>query len=762
MRPRFVVLGCLLALLASGALASSALAQTEPTRKTLRTWSYVGPGAELAGAKISLIDRTGRVIARGTTTRRGTWTFDVSNRSSVRMPLTIRTSGGRARGVAFTGQLRARAFVIGPASPIVDVSLVSTAASMMATSRAGYDRALRKARRSLGLHPDSLPRHLRVNDREVGYVPLMRLAKRKGGFDALAAYVADMARAGTRISGLRPARRARGAAPRQSSTTSAMCGVPTPSGGSTTSDEVITDVVDIGAGALMKAAGLPTNAAAGVAGMALAPLGIQTNPEEAQLTQIEADLTCISRQISALYQQMQALQFATDLAGATACSSGIDGTNGFPGYEYLLANRGQYPVNSSNTSLTIDYLPAWQSITNACGAAINNMLFGTSGGQASTWQQLVKNTQGSAKWLGQAQVQALQTFLAYWGSMLYQQFILTNEFANYYGTFEAAQQASGAATSGGKAQVGSNGQVLCADGSTATTSSYCVWSNNIAKAYPADLYSDEVGIVSTGAAVNAIPGGMVAPNPFATTYASGMASTVTALHAPQTAGNAPTAMNPGWFYNYFLNFTPYTGKATNQLKLYTSGGAQVCLFYLAKSCPLSKVNSTDFYTSSITWFNKLGLNPQKLGSAQQLYNNPQATNRTGVEWSEVSSALGSNGPTGQTPAQAFYAGINQQGALKQITSGEMVYMTDDTSNYFIGLVESGTSVDVGWAGVLGDSNTKTTWFTSPSTLPSTPVFAFLTQRSWWGGAATAATYVPPAPPTPSNPGVSGGGGPQTG
>ena len=64
----------------------------------LRTWSYVGPRAELGRGKVSVRDRAGCVLVRGRTNRQGTFTAALPHRRSLRMPLTVVVRDGRAAG----------------------------------------------------------------------------------------------------------------------------------------------------------------------------------------------------------------------------------------------------------------------------------------------------------------------------------------------------------------------------------------------------------------------------------------------------------------------------------------------------------------------------------------------------------------------------------------------------------------------------------------------------------------------------------------
>ena len=761
-----IIIGAIaaLALIALMPLQAQAAARGS-SGPTLRTWSYVGPGADLSGARVVLRDRDGRLLASGRTTR-GTYTFTLRSRAGLKFPLSVSTSGGTAAGTPFRGSLTARVFDVGPRYAVVQNSLISSAASRMDGSgtRHGYSQSVSRVRRTLGITKGSLPDVLRLRNSDVGYPQLMRAAARAGGFDALVDLVAYRAARRERVRGLRPrsaeasyapARRpARGGkAANQTAPSTTQCSPATPTSGSTSST-IIADMATIGVGGLMEYAGVPTTATEGITGMLLAPIGLSgSTVSQADVTAVLNALGCLSAQLNYLSAQVAQVQLSLDISGATSCSNAISGTNGYPGYEYLVQNAGQDPINSSNSSLTGQYLPAWNTVATTCGAAINNMLFGTAGGQRGAWQQLNLNTQSGVQWYTQEQAQDLQTFLAYWGTLLYQQFILSNEYQNYYGYFEAAEGAAGATTL-------SNGTTVCDSGSTSTTSTYCVWQNNIGAAYPGDLYSDEIGIISSGLGVNASPGGMVAPPPIAST------APLYTLRDSSTGANlsySPTAMNMAWWYNYYLNFTGYNPSkgGSNELKFVATGGQPSCIENAVGNCPPSGVSLTNWSQASVNAFNAQGINPKGYGSAVQTYWNPQALGRTPVTSSQV-SALKSAGPGGQSATQVFYNAVNQTPSSAQspaptpawssISSSQVAYWTADSSSWiqiwaevsFYFGIEISVGAPLGSTSGAAPNNKNNE---DQNDLGQTPVFAMLSGRTWWPGSAQAASYVPPAPPT---------------
>ena len=786
----------MLLLPAMGTAASSGAAS-----ETLRTRSYVGPRAELAGATIVLRDRDGAVLATGRTGYHGTHRFRVRNAKGLKFPLSITTSGGRAAGKPFTGTLEARVFGVGLDYAVVQNSLVSTAASHIAGSetRRGYARAVNRVRRSLGIRRGSLPEVLRLRNGDVGYRQLMRASSRAGGFDALAAYVAERAARGKRVGGLRPksamhsaapgqvsARRVKSANQASTSPNTAICDLGVPS--DSTSSEVITDVGAIGINGLMLYAGIPDVASSSITGMLLAPIGedADASVQQGNAAAVNGALTCLSEQLNYLSGQIAAVQLSVDVSAATGCSNTIAGPYGYQAYDDLVAAAAPapptdsttpaappIPISAANTELPT-YLPTWGGLAaNPCGSAINDMLWGTSGMQAGAWQQLNKNTQAGVQWYTQAQVQDLQTFLSYWGTQLYWQFILLNEYYNYggipslggqgpgHGLFAVAQNAAGATTN-------SSGAPVCTAGSANNTPTFCVWQNNIASAYPPDLYSDEIAIISSGLAVNASPGGLVAPQPI-TPSAANVAYADTNKLANQSY--SPTAMNLGWWYNYFLNYTSGITQTydTNTLKFLSTGGQPFCVKDNVGWCPPG-VELPNWSQLSVNAFNAQGVNPNSYGSAIQTYWNPQAVGRSMVTSSQL-GALSTAGPGGQSAATVFYNAINQTpssssspaptAAWGSITADEATYWAADNSS------SSAIAINLDWidrqwyfnfslAGPVGAQlNNKTFVYDDIGDLQTTPMIGLLSGRSWWptsswptSGSAGASTYVPPPPPTP--------------
>lgn len=733
----------------------------------LRTWSYLGPRAELGRGRVSVRDRKGCVLLRGRTNRQGTFTAALPHARSLRLPLTVVVRDGRAAGRGFSGTMRARVFAVGGSKPITQVGLVSTAASHMAKKQRSYSRAVKKVRRTLRIGAGSLSDALRLRNSDVGYRQLARHIRRtNGGFDAFAAKVARKATKGVRVRGLKPTsatasgprRKAQSATAAGTAPSTSVCSAPLPSNGST-SDEVITDMATLGVSALLTYAGAkPTSSAASsITGMLLAPLGAQSTNTitEESIQAVSQQLTCLSEQINYLSAQVAELQFTVDVDTATSCASAV--TSAYNDYTYLVNNASQYPLNSQNTSLLAD-LPLWDDLNDTCGADVNDMLFGTSGGQLSAWQQLNENYSSGASWYTQSEVQALQTFLAYWGTILYEQFILTNEYYNYYGDWESAAANAGGTNPSGDSPV-------CSAGSGSDTPTFCVWQNNIGAAYPGQLFSDEIGMIDSGFSVNAFPGGMVAPDPIQTS--SGTAVGIADTSSDANEKFTPTAMNGAWWYNYFLNFVSYSNQS--------GGGSPATKFEMDGTVDCSGsgcfptgalTKAPDWSTQTVDKFNGQGTNPNDYGSAVQTFWNPQSTSRIPVNSAQI-TALSQAGPDGQSASEFLYEALNQTpspypssyqsgGAWTQYDESDATFWTSDTSSFvqvainvadndYIWTYKTELSVDAPLGNTAGyDEKSNDNVVTD---LPDTPIFGFLLGRTWWPGASSATTYQPPAPPT---------------
>lgn len=775
--------------------------------KLVRAWAYVGPRGYLGGATVTLRDGTGKVVATGKTSDRGYVDFDMKGKS-FQLPLTATTSGGsisalvlgkQVLAVPFKGELKARVFDPTTRGPITRLDLISTAAFELAergaagapVSKRDHDRATARVRTALGISKVTPENVLQYRNSDVGFRQMMIVAKRQGGFDGLVSHVAAMALAGKRVQGLRPpSANASAAIParlirvrslsalpkrpitkipftlpkglpssRQSSTDAltSPCQVGVPSTSSSTggvSDQLITDVAEVGMGTLMKSAGMPTTATNDLTGMALGMVGVDGGSvEEANQKALFSELDCLGDQFLHLSQQVSAVQLSEDIAPAKPCENALSNTNAWLAYQTLFAD-GKV-INSSNSSLTDIYLPTWFGLNATCGGSITNMLWGTKGDPNSgAWTQLVSNTVGAAKWYSPLEIQGLQTFIAYWSMQLYQQMILTTEYYNWYGKDDAAKNAVGVTT-------GSDGKTYCSPQVSLPSWTYCLSRSYIKQAWPDPLYTDELGVIRNSTAINAIPIGAFAGAAI-TSPASKMAATQSKFRSPNGNGSgSATAVNPAWLYNYYLNFTPYSGtNYGNTLRIFNYGGVPSCTTKILSNCPGPNTNSTStsFAWGATGWFNAKGVNPKGYGgvaagaaSAVQTFDNPQNTSRTPVDCANASDVNSKNGD-GIAGIDQLFNALNQTpnggtAPLSGLKSSEIAYWVNDGNSFWSGQLQAGLSGYMYWKVCFGKGQSDySSW--SISTIPTKPIFATLSGRSWWPGAAAAPNFYPVIPTGP--------------
>jgi hypothetical protein len=503
------------------------------------------------------------------------------------------------------------------------------------------------------------------------------------------------------------------------------------------STEIIEDFGTTSISILLKYAGAPSAAASSIAGMLLTG-GSTGSPSASALQAVDAQLACISAQIGYLSEQVAELTLLTDVDQNTTCGNAV--LNQYNLYSGLVAdaqdcNSSTCQLDSSNPSL-VDDLPGWSpssSLVNECGGptGTNNMLFGSAGGQGSAWQQLNKNyqsTNGGYAWYTALEVQQLQQFLAYWGTIEYDLFVLTNEYDNYYGLTENAQISAGNVP----------GSSVCSTGTTSSTPTFCAAMSNIGNAYPPDLYSDEIGIWSTvnggaGLAISAYPAGLA-------------------------MGLGQLGLNP-----YYLGQnTPDPG-----------------------SWAASKATGP-----SVTQFNNQGINPGGLPSAIEQFSNPQAHKTLQPTSAQVASITSNNysqgSGTGVTSWQYFVNAINQKAPsgysfpmasewtnlaannnTSQNTPNGTGFFTSDNMGEFSHKAEGGpeTCNDGTESGTVTTYDFNTTigsyyWqytscgggATPNNSVNLAPVFGVLLGRNWWPASATnpPTSYTPPPPCVPGS------------
>lgn len=659
----------------------------------LKVWVSVAPLHYLSGATITVHDAKGRFVGVGKTNRRGRSDITITNPASLRFPLKITSSGGFDLGKPFRGHVRAKSLSIGAMVPSVKLDLISTAATIMAGSGRNYSKSLSRVRKSLGIGVGAPDYIIQVLNTHVDDVLLERAEKLNGGFSGVANSIARSAIADKRYRGLEPIksnnppRKPRsiysntkvsngGFTKASSSSASSVCTPPVGDGdGSSSSTEVITEIGVVGMETLGEYAGVPGPVNSYVAGTAL---GTGSNGgDDEDLEAIQEQLTCISQQIAYLSEQITQLSIQVSLNNAQDCGNKLDAA--WESYLDGMNNADEYPLNSSNPSFINQWLPAWNEAHNACGSAINTALFSSNGGGVPAWPTLVstyEDRRGGV--LYQSEVQELQEFLAYWSEKEHQQFILRSEYDSYYGYYQDRDVISGFDV---------NNTNLCEKGVNSSSAKFCVWSNNIKAAYPSDLYSDELGVMINGYAVNSYPSDLTAYkilDSYCNSYAwgaNGQKYFDEFNSRPLNTSDTDTAVET------WSNPRAYRDKPLYRADLTSLGASssELTSFYLAE---INKDPNT-FWGS--------------LSSADVTFGALDAV--AGIYY--IRSA--SSNPIGTLYVYDFQASLNNRESKKHDAFGckEPLYVNDNPH----------------------------------------PTLGYLLGRSWWGGASTASTYTPPPPPT---------------
>ena len=191
----FLALWALAAMLPWNSWASPMTATTiSGQSRALLILASVGPLHYLSGAQVIVRDGRGKVVGRKTTNIKGNAIIRLPSTNSVKLPLTIKTVGGRVvyqygdplKAPRFFGHLLGEVSVFRENhSTLVYLDLVSTIASRLSSGdNAGgntYEDAVRKTRNALGivnLMPMSVLRY--TNDFVSWKVVESKLSKRQG------------------------------------------------------------------------------------------------------------------------------------------------------------------------------------------------------------------------------------------------------------------------------------------------------------------------------------------------------------------------------------------------------------------------------------------------------------------------------------------------------------------------------------------------------------------------------------------------------
>lgn len=729
-----------------------ALEGFESEGQMLRVWASAAPDSYLAGARIRITDSRGNVVGVGKTTERGTASIKLNRKAGKNLPLRVVSSGGFEAGKPFTGHLSAYANQVGLSADIVHLDLISTIAYRITNKGNSYADSVKKVRDSLGIRKGAPVDVLRVMNHHVDYGRLKNKIAERKGHSRLVGELARLVKRGENVDWFRPKKdqfdrelidgalvssESTVKAAADSASQSPVCTTPVGtslSNGPSTKN--IANYGNIAFSTLLVVIGYPATTNGIITGMIFGPLGAsQTSPDAQAINNVQSELSCIAQQINYLQEEVAELTFQVDLAGANSCNASVQ--SGWRNYQFAINNASAEPLNSSNPSL-LSFLSQWNQLNTICGSAINNSLFGTAGGQAGAWQQLNANYQspgsGGYYWYTQAEVQQLQIFLSYWSTVLYEQSVLTNEYNNFYNLMEAARAAAGGGASA--SNQGGAGSSACEYGTVGSTATYCAWQANIANAYPPDLFSDEIGVYSSGIGVIGYPAG--------------------------------------------LGFFPYgsSSPSSGQLGLNTNSMASLLL----SSTSYGNVFAPGPVLNNLfTQFNSLGINPKGYGDAVETFTNPQAL-RTVIPSSGQMQGLTSNNPGGQSAATYLLGQINKDSTSTWtgLSSSQVGFWASDSASHmsilqntlqqqmgqysfkfspgsFIGNYSSQYPVCSKYFGVENVPYPNACG-TNPTSPP--PVMGGLLGRTWWTGALSAKSYAPPTPPSvplpPTLTAVSGG------
>jgi len=755
LRSAFLVFTVIAGLGAQVGLSHAATGTRLPEVKSpivhLQVSASVGPNHSLSGAMVEIRNAQGTIIGKGLTNVAGSLVLQLPDSVRTHLPLRFTTTGGvilessaqSINGPSFDGTLRGQVTKL-PAGQhtIVFLDLLSTTASAMRSKTRSYASAMKAVRTGLAIGKGFPDNGLRFTNNHVHWSLEQTAMNQYGGYDQFIQHLVTLLQHHLLITELTLP------VTQTNSQTSAspypQCQAALGNGSNKSGTASTTNIVNYGSLSIeqlivLAGSNYKVQAAAAVTGMLLTGGASGSGATPSYVNAVSQQLACISSQLSYLSEQVAQLTLMTAVAPALACGNSLEFQYNL--YQGLVdaaepnadGTPSANPLNGTNKALLTD-LPGWGSLATSCGSSINNMLMGTAGGQASAWRTMNQNYQipanGGSKWATALQVQQLQEFLSYWGTLEYYQFVLTNEYYNYEDNPNPtnAQSQAGNVTE----------TTLCKNGTTATSPTYCAWQSNILNAFPGNLYSDEIGVWSNGLAANAYPGGLAT-----LLYGPLYGSTI----LPQTQ----TGLTPNELVELYQRVTGVQIKDPNQQ------------YYYQWNSPGQDWNwpAANVTTPALDYFNIQGINPSHLASAVETFTNPQAPRTQQVTAAQMAD-LNGPGPkqaNGEplTATQFFINAFNQDPSSQWATvpaSGAGFYSSDNVSRvvwYWICTHKndiSGQCDGKKWA-LEVDTYASVNAYNSKNNnpTPSTPNDNAMLGRSWWPGAATATSYQPPPPLT---------------
>jgi len=749
LRSAFLVFTVIAGLGAQVGLSHAATGTRLPEVKSpivhLQVSASVGPNHSLSGAMVEIRNAQGTIIGKGLTNVAGSLVLQLPDSVRTHLPLRFTTTGGvilessaqSINGPSFDGTLRGQVTKL-PAGQhtIVFLDLLSTTASAMRSKTRSYASAMKAVRTGLAIGKGFPDNGLRFTNNHVHWSLQQTAMNQYGGYDQFIQHLVTLLQHHLLITELTlPVTQTNSQA---SASPYPECQAPTGNGQSKSGNSSTTTIVNYGVQTiqmlLIYAGANEGKAASSVAGMLLSGLSTSNSPaSSSSVKAVTQQLACISSQLNYLSEQVAEMYLIEKIDTAASCESALKAQ--YVLYRGLVdaaepnadGTPSAKPLDKNNVDLLAD-LPDWRALNNFCGSRINDMVFGTQGNRyQGAWQISNKNYQtpslGGSSWATALEVQELQEFLSYWGTLEYYQFILTNEVYNYYSETTNANSSAG----------NDFGTTLCKTTNNASTATYCAYQSNMLNAFPGDLYSDEIAVWSSGLAVNAYPGGLAT-----LLYGPLYGSTI----LPQTQ----TGLTPYELVQLYQRETGF--QITDPTKdLYVSPGPNW-------DWPVANMT-----IAALDYFNIQGINPSHQSSAVETFTNPQAPRTQQVTAAQMSD-LNGQGPKptekGErlTATQFFINAFNQDPSSQWATSGAGFYSSDNVSRvewYWVCTHKdayTGKCDQQKWkmgVNLHASVNNYDSGVNIPP--PSTPNYSALLGRSWWPGAATATSYQPPPPLT---------------
>jgi hypothetical protein len=483
----------------------------------VHVWASMGPLAYLSHSQVRIRNSDGKIVGRGLTNDRGTVSIRLKKHEESYNRLTIEAQGGRVMGKPFRGRLLAKKIDMDIASGVVYLDIITTTASLLEREGFEYGHSIESVRRTLGIHSGMPADIIRVKNAYVDLSRLQEQIKRNGGLGRVLKKIRDSVKSGERYGELTPKpilfpsvdRTIIGgdnqpAIAYPQSTTSTVCTDDSSTPNSNPSNSLIEDIGAAAMKDLGRYVKVPNTASDIVVGKVFGIKDDSMTGLENAIKEVQKQLDCISKKIDYLSTQVQVLQLDVNLQGAKDCKAAIDpawSTYNYAINSYPASDASQATKDEYKRSLDTAWMPQWKNLalnTSVCGAKINNSLFDKVSLSPSSWNIYYSSyAEKKGGLLYPADVQSMQAFLATWSNLTYEYFVMTNEYYDYDSLPSAADASAGYKTSD---------TTYCSDSTLSSSSNFCVWANNISKAYPASIYSDEIAISRTGMGINAVPG----------------------------------------------------------------------------------------------------------------------------------------------------------------------------------------------------------------------------------------------------------------